>query len=121
MDNLFKVLGDENRLRIINLLRQGELCVCEIEITLDTTQSNVSRHLTRLRNEEIVIFEKKAQWTYYQINPDFIKKNKLLYEFLSEKMEQNSEFIKDLERLSKYKESGISCDNIKEMDRIIFM
>lgn len=35
-------------------------------------------------------------------------------------MDQNSEFIKNLERLSKYKESGISCDNIKEMDTIIF-
>lgn len=120
MDNLFKVLGDENRLRIINLLRKEELCVCEIEAILDTTQSNVSRHLTRLRNEEIVTFEKKAQWAYYQINPEFIKKNKLLYEFIIEKMDQNSEFIKDLERLSKYKESGMSCDNIKEMDTIIF-
>ncbi|MBZ2174372.1 metalloregulator ArsR/SmtB family transcription factor [Schnuerera sp. xch1] len=120
MDNLFKVLGDENRLRIINLLRRGELCVCEIEIILDTTQSNVSRHLTRLRNEEIVIFEKKAQWTYYQINPEFTKENKLLYKFLIEKMDQNNEFIRDLDRLSKYKESGLNCDNIKEMDTIVF-
>lgn len=60
MDNLFKTLSDENRLRIINLLRKGELCVCEIEAILDTTQSNVSRHLTRLRNEKIVIFEKNT-------------------------------------------------------------
>lgn len=120
MENLFKVLGDENRLRIINLLLQEELCVCEIEIILDTTQSNVSRHLTRLRNEEIVIFEKRAQWTYYQVNPEFTRKNKLLYDFLIEKMDQNSEFIKDREKLSKYKESGINCDNIKELDTIIF-
>ena len=118
MDNLFKVLGDENRLRIINLLRQGELCVCEIEVILDATQSNVSRHLTRIRNEEIVIFEKRAQWTYYQINPEFIKRNKSLYEFLIEKMDQNSEFTKDLERLSKYKESGMNCDNIADIDKI---
>lgn len=120
MDNLFKVLGDKNRLKIINLLRKEELCVCEIEAILDTTQSNVSRHLTRLRNEEIVIFEKKAQWTYYQLNPEFIKCNKLLYRFLTEKMDQNNQFIKDLKRLSKYKESGVNCDNIKEMDQIIF-
>lgn len=119
MDKLFKVLGDENRLRIINLLRKGELCVCEIEVILDTTQSNVSRHLTRLRNEEIVIFEKKAQWTYYQINPEFIKGNKLLVEFLWEKMDQNNEFIKDLDRLLEYKESGLNCDNLKEKNTFI--
>lgn len=120
MDNLFKVLGDENRLRIINLLGKEELCVCEIESILDTTQSNISRHLTRLRNEGIVVFEKKAQWTYYQINSDFIRNNKLLYEFLMEKMDQNVEFLNDLERLSKYKESNISCDDLKEMGEVIF-
>lgn len=121
MDSLFKALGDENRLRIINLLRKGELCVCEIETILDTTQSNISRHLTKLRNEEIVTFEKKAQWIYYQINPGFIKKNKLLYEFLIEKMDQNSEFIKELEKLLKYKKSGMNCDNIKDINNIILM
>ena len=111
MDNLFKVLGDENRLRIINLLRKGELCVCEIESILDTTQSNISRHLTRIRNEKIVVYEKRAQWTYYEINEEFIKENELLYEYLMDKMDKNPEFVKDLERLLKYKESGMNCDN----------
>lgn len=118
MDNLFKSLGDENRLRIINLLQKEELCVCEIEAILDTTQSNVSRHLTRLRNEGIVIFEKKSQWTYYKTNPKFIEDNKLLYEYLIARMDGNGIFTKDLKRLSIYKESGMSCDNIKELNKI---
>lgn len=118
MDNLFKTLGDENRLRIINLLRKEELCVCEIEAILDTTQSNVSRHLTRLRNEKIVIFEKKSQWIYYEINPKFIEDNKLLYEYLIEKIDKNNKFIRDLEKLSVYKENGMSCDNIEELTKI---
>lgn len=112
MDNLFKSLGDENRLRIINLLTDDELCVCEIEAILETTQSNISRHLTRLRQEGIVVFEKKSQWTYYKINPEFIENNKLLYEYLAEKMKLNNKFINDLENLLKYKNSGMSCDNI---------
>lgn len=120
MDNLFKSLGDENRLRIINLLRKEELCVCEIEAILDATQSNVSRHLTRLRNEGIVIFEKKSQWIYYQINPEFIEDNKLLYEYVIGKMDRNDKFIRDLEKLSIYKEKGMSCDNIKEINKIGF-
>lgn len=118
MDNLFKTLGDENRLRIINLLRKEELCVCEIEAILDTSQSNVSRHLTRLRNEEIVIFEKKSQWIYYNINPKFIENNKLLYEYLIAKMDLNDKLKKDLEKLSFYKKSEITCDNIEELNMI---
>ena len=120
MDNLFKTLGDENRLRIVNLLRTEELCVCEIEAILDTTQSNISRHLTRLRNEKIVIFEKRSQWTYYEINPKFIENNKLLYEYLIEKMDQNSKLETDLKKLSVYKESGMTCDNIDELNKICF-
>lgn len=118
MDNLFKTLGDENRLRIINLLRKEELCVCEIEAILGTTQSNVSRHLTRLKNEEMVIFEKKSQWIYYQIDPEFIEDNKMLYEYLIDKMDLNDKFIKDLQKLSLYKESGMSCENIEEINKI---
>ena len=120
MDNLFKVLGDKNRLRIVNLLRKEELCVCEIEAILDATQSNVSRHLTRLRNEEVVIFEKRSQWTYYEIDPKFIEDNKLLYEYLIAKMDKNNKFIKDLKKLSVYKESGMSCDDIEELNKINF-
>ncbi|MDY0235975.1 MAG: metalloregulator ArsR/SmtB family transcription factor [Gudongella sp.] len=115
MDNLFKSLADENRLRIINLLIREELCVCEIEAILDTTQSNISRHLTRLRNEEIVVFEKKSQWIYYHINPKFIEDNDLLYKYLIEKMGLNNKFKGDLKKLSLYKEKGMSCENIKEI------
>ncbi|MDN6195368.1 MAG: metalloregulator ArsR/SmtB family transcription factor [Atopostipes suicloacalis] len=113
MENLFKVLGDENRLRILNLLRENELCVCEIENILETTQSNVSRHLTRLRNLDLVVFEKRSQWTYYEMNPKFIKKNKQLYEYLTTEMNRNERFIKDLEKLKKNPNNRIECDPIK--------
>lgn len=120
MDNLFKVLGDENRLRILNILRNDELCVCEIEVILGITQSNVSRHLSKLKSEDIIVFEKKAQWIHYHINPHFNENNKLLYYFISEKMDQDEKFLKDIERLNQYKASGISCENLKEMRNLIF-
>ncbi|MDN6291236.1 MAG: metalloregulator ArsR/SmtB family transcription factor, partial [Tetragenococcus koreensis] len=109
VEHLFKALADENRLRIINLLQGEELCVCEIEAIMDTSQSNVSRHLTKLRNEGIVIFQKKAQWTYYQINPMFIRDNKDLYNYLIGKMNQKETFQDDLAQLSLYKEGKIHC------------
>lgn len=110
MENLFKVLGDENRLRIIHLLQNGELCVCEMEAILDTKQSNVSRHLARLRNEKIVVFERKAQWTYYQINPVFIEENELLYRYLIQKLNQEEKFKNDLEQLNLYNAGEIHCN-----------
>lgn len=109
LEHLFKALGDENRLRMINLLQGEELCVCEIEAILDTSQSNVSRHLTKLRSEDIVIFKKKAQWTYYQIDPVFIRDNENLYHYLIEKMQQKETFQDDLAQLSLYKEGKIHC------------
>ncbi len=47
--NMFKALSDENRLRIMSLLIREELCVCEIEVILELSQSNVSRHLNKLK------------------------------------------------------------------------
>lgn len=120
MEHLFKALGDENRLRIFNLLRKGELCVCEIEMILGITQSNVSRHLTKLKNEEIIIFEKKAQYIYYRIHPQFMNENELLNCFINEKMDNDPRFLKDLERLAKYKKSGFTCENLDEMGNMRF-
>lgn len=117
MEELFKVLGDENRLRILNLLRKEELCVCEIIAILQATQSNVSRHLGKLKSEGIVIFEKRAQWIYYSINPQFIEGNKLLYRFINEKMDQNIQWAEDLENLKKYKLSGYTCEELTEMSK----
>ena len=45
---MLKALGDETRIRIVNILRDGPLCVCEIESILEITQSNASRHLSKL-------------------------------------------------------------------------
>ncbi|MGD9156009.1 MAG: metalloregulator ArsR/SmtB family transcription factor, partial [Bacillota bacterium] len=55
---ILKALGDENRLRILNLLRQKKLCVCELESVLNMTQSNVSRHLIKLKDAELIESEK---------------------------------------------------------------
>lgn len=116
MDNLFKVLGDENRLRIINLLRESNLCVCEMEAILGTSQSNVSRHLTRLRNENIVVFEKQSQWIFYQLNPDFLNENELLVSYLNEKMKESPIFLEDSKKLDYYKKSNLGCENIDKLN-----
>ena len=111
---IFKALGDENRIRILNLLMRQELCVCEIETLLDMTQSNASRHLNKLKTSGIITSEKKSQWVYYSVDNNFIEKNNLLYKFLKSKMDENTQWIKDMERLKKYKNSNFTCEQLRE-------
>ncbi len=67
---IFKCLGDETRLRTLQLvLKEGELCVCEIAAALDLSQPKVSRHLAQLRNCGILLDTRHGQWIYYQIHP----------------------------------------------------
>lgn len=54
MVDIFKALSEDSRLRILSLLLEDELCVCEIEACLRMTQSNASRHLTALRSAEFL-------------------------------------------------------------------
>lgn len=104
MDNIFKILGDQNRLRIINLLLQKELCVCEIEESLKMLQTTVSRHLAKLKTINVLDSERKAQWIYYSISKDFINKNKHLIKYMEEQFVTKEIYIEDLVRFHKMKE-----------------
>lgn len=111
---IFKALGDVNRIRILNLLIRQELCVCEIETILGMTQSNASRHLNKLKSAGIIASRKKSQWVYYRIDDKFVKENRLLYEFLKEKIEENTQCLEDTKRFNKYKSNNFTCKQIKE-------
>lgn len=111
---IFKALGDENRIRILNLLIKQELCVCEIEAVLNMTQSNVSRHLNKLKNAGIITSEKKSQWVYYKIDNKFIKENNMLYEFLKIKIDEHKQWLKDTEKLKAYKSNNFGCEQLSK-------
>ncbi|MGQ9747806.1 MAG: ArsR/SmtB family transcription factor [Candidatus Caldatribacteriaceae bacterium] len=66
----FKVLSDETRLRIIALLFQKEMCVCEICDVIGESQPKVSRHLAKLRDANLVRDERQGQWVFYYLNID---------------------------------------------------
>jgi len=65
--SLFKILSDYNRVRIICALSINELCVCELSLLLDMSQSAVSSQLRVLRNNDIVKFRKKEKQAYYSL------------------------------------------------------
>lgn len=67
---LFRLLADPTRLRILVLLYHRELCVCEISDILNISQPKISRHIAKLRTTGLVNLSRHAQWVFYQLNRD---------------------------------------------------
>ena len=66
---LFAALADVNRLRLLNLMREGEICVCYLQGTLKTNQPRISRHLAYLKKAGLVEATKRGKWHYYHLKP----------------------------------------------------
>lgn len=69
LSSLLRVMADEKRLRILQMLTRQEMCVCEIMEQLGLSQSLVSHHLGVLRQAGLVHDRRDAQWVYYSIDP----------------------------------------------------
>lgn len=67
IEDYFKGLADINRLRIINLLLNGELCGCDIQYVIRASQSNVSRHLAYLKKSGLVSDRRVGYRVYYRL------------------------------------------------------
>lgn len=67
LSNVFKALAHPTRIQIVKLLRNGELCVCDILPNLDSEQSNTSQHLTVLKNQGIVESRKDGSRVIYSL------------------------------------------------------
>lgn len=72
LSNLFKVLGDNTRMRIITALSQEELCVCDLAVVLNMTKSAVSHQLKKLKNERQVKSRKEGKNVYYSLDDEHI-------------------------------------------------
>ena len=67
---LFHALSDETRLGILEKLRGGEQCVCDLQDDLDAAQSRLSFHLRVLKDAGVVSDRKEGRWSYYSIVPE---------------------------------------------------
>lgn len=116
---VMKALADETRLRILNLLSQGEMCVCELEHILDINQSNASRHLNKLTTAGIITFEKRALYVYYQLNEELLQAYPFVRQLIVEELKKVKKCETDNARMGIYRKSGISCDDLKQ-DKMCF-
>lgn len=108
---LFKALSEESRLRILALVIEGEMCVCEIEACLNLTQSNASRHLTVLKKCGILESYKNAQWTFYRIDESFKKKHTDLWSYLVNNLNKLPTYHTDLKEYEKCTKKDL-CTNL---------
>ncbi len=83
VDTMFRAFSDRTRLRILNLLRPGELCVCDLVRVIGSPQPTVSRHLAYLRKAGLVAAQRQGLWMYYTLAPTTSDFHRKLLECLS--------------------------------------
>lgn len=72
MAAMFKAFGDENRIQILELLRDGERCACMLLEEMKITQPTLSHHMKILCDSGIVVGRKEGKWMHYSISEDGI-------------------------------------------------
>jgi len=92
----FHALADETRLGIVDRLRAGERCVCDLTDDLDATQSRLSFHLKTLKDAGIVTDRRQGRWIYYALN--------------SRTIQAMEEFVNALASRSKLRALAGRCD-----------
>jgi len=68
LQEIFKALSDETRLRILKLLEEREICVCELMQVLEMPQSTISRHMNVLRRAGLVKGRRNGKWVHYRLH-----------------------------------------------------
>ncbi len=108
-------LADETRMRVVCLLQEAvDLCSCEIQAILKLNQSNLSRHLTRLRQSGLIKGEKRGQWVHFQINPGNWEEQSYIPGIIKSANKDLPLITEDLRRLKLYWNSGCNCKTINE-------
>ncbi|MBN1288460.1 MAG: helix-turn-helix transcriptional regulator [Actinobacteria bacterium] len=96
--NVCKAVANAKRLQILDLMRDGEICVCDITSAVDLEQSNVSQHLTVLKNAGILTSRRNGQHVLYKV------RNEKIFDFMDaldalllEELETASKLLKGLQ------------------------
>ena len=101
IERFFQALGDNTRLRLLNLMGDQEICVCYFVEILDQPQPKISRHLAYLRSAGIVAARREGKWMHYRIvMPSNVGAARLLQQTLAW-LEEERTMQADRSRLSR--------------------
>ena len=109
-NRLFKAFSDETRLRLLHLLRAGEVCVCDLVDTLRIPQPTASRHLALLRRAGLVAARKDGLWCYYSLTPARGKLHEKLIECLESCRHELPVLALDAARMKKVRKARACCE-----------
>ncbi len=83
---IFKAFCDENRIRILQILKDGEKCACRLLEALNITQPTLSHHMKTLLDSGIVNGRKEGKWMYYSISEEGLEKAQEYLDYLKGKV-----------------------------------
>jgi len=90
-----KALGDENRLRILMMVKHQEACVCQITEVIGNAPSTVSKHLSILRSADLLDSYKEGRWVYYHLPKQPSRSVKMALDLIFEMLKDSEEIVKD--------------------------
>jgi ArsR family transcriptional regulator len=102
---IYQCLCDLTRLRLLNLLTEGELCVCHFQKILEEPQVKVSKHLAYLRTRGLVLARKEANWVIYSLPTKPSRELSANLACLQDCVREDAVFRRDLERRRKFADS----------------
>lgn len=95
----FAALADRTRLRLLNLMRDGEVCVCFFAETLGTNNPKISRHLAYLKRAGLVSGRRDGKWMHYRITEPTNKKAVEVFAATMEMLKNDKEMVADRKKL----------------------
>src|SRR5687768_8792356 len=95
----FSALADKTRLRLLNLMREGEVCVCFFAGTLATNNPKISRHLAYLKRAGLVEGRRDGKWMHYRLNPPEDENAARVFAATMDLLADDKEMIADRKRL----------------------
>ncbi len=102
MEILFRALSDRTRLRLINLMGLGEVCVCFLVEIIGPNQPKISRHLAYLRKAGIVAARREGKWMHYRLVSPVDDYAQHIMDNVRQWLAQEPEMQRDLSRLTKF-------------------
>ena len=102
LELFFSALADRTRLRLLNLLRDGEVCVCFFAGTLGTNNPKISRHLSYLKRADLVSGRRDGKWMHYSIHRPVDKRAADLFDATMKMIADDPEMRQDRKRLVEF-------------------
>lgn len=99
LEDLFAALADRTRLRLLNLMRGGEVCVCFFAETLDTNNPKISRHLAYLKRAGLVAGRREGKWIHYSVQVPKDPKAAAIFDSVMNGLEADPQMQSDREKL----------------------